>query len=245
MMNNRPPLLSSLLHPLNLSMLALIVAAGLCSAWWLAPAGLVLWFIMVMMIARDPGLQMRFTRQSREPLAQRFQNRFDRLDRARISIFNSLQGVSPAFRRNIQPVQDALDELVEHAYQLCLNMTALDNDLAVQQLANKFDADIEAMQKNIASAANDNEKKEFEEALKSLQMRKAQLKSVSTLLSRFEAQLTGTNNAVDGVVTGIASLKGRDPAQVVAKVAPLLQALQTEQAELQQFDEELEKTPLV
>jgi hypothetical protein len=226
-------------------MLALIVAAGLCSAWWLAPAGLVLWFIMVMMIARDPGLQMRFTRQSREPLAQRFQNRFDRLDRARISIFNSLQGVSPAFRRNIQPVQDALDELVEHAYQLCLNMTALDNDLAVQQLANKFDADIEAMQKNIASAANDNEKKEFEEALKSLQMRKAQLKSVSTLLSRFEAQLTGTNNAVDGVVTGIASLKGRDPAQVVAKVAPLLQALQTEQAELQQFDEELEKTPLV
>ncbi len=245
MMNNRPPLLSSLLHPLNLSMLALIVAAGLCSAWWLAPVGLVLWFIMVMMIARDPGLQMRFTRQSREPLAQRFQNRFDRLDRARISIFNSLQGVSPAFRRNIQPVQDALDELVEHAYQLCLNMTALDNDLAVQQLANKFDADIEAMQKNIASAANDNEKKEFEEALKSLQMRKAQLKSVSTLLSRFEAQLTGTNNAVDGVVTGIASLKGRDPAQVVAKVAPLLQALQTEQAELQQFDEELEKTPLV
>lgn len=245
MMNNRPPLLSSLLHPLNLSMLALIVAAGLCSAWWLAPTGLVLWFIMVMMIARDPGLQMRFTRQSREPLAQRFQNRFDRLDRARISIFNSLQGVSPAFRRNIQPVQDALDELVEHAYQLCLNMTALDNDLAVQQLANKFDADIEAMQKNIASAANDNEKKEFEEALKSLQMRKAQLKSVSTLLSRFEAQLTGTNNAVDGVVTGIASLKGRDPAQVVAKVAPLLQALQTEQAELQQFDEELEKTPLV
>lgn len=244
-MNNRPPLLSSLLHPLNLSMLALIVAAGLCSAWWLAPTGLVLWFIMVMMIARDPGLQMRFTRQSREPLAQRFQNRFDRLDRARISIFNSLQGVSPAFRRNIQPVQDALDELVEHAYQLCLNMTALDNDLAVQQLANKFDADIEAMQKNIASAANDNEKKEFEEALKSLQMRKAQLKSVSTLLSRFEAQLTGTNNAVDGVVTGIASLKGRDPAQVVAKVAPLLQALQTEQAELQQFDEELEKTPLV
>lgn len=244
-MNNRPPLLSSLLHPLNLSMLALIVAAGLCSAWWLAPVGLVLWFIMVMMIARDPGLQMRFTRQSREPLAQRFQNRFDRLDRARISIFNSLQGVSPAFRRNIQPVQDALDELVEHAYQLCLNMTALDNDLAVQQLANKFDADIEAMQKNIASAANDNEKKEFEEALKSLQMRKAQLKSVSTLLSRFEAQLTGTNNAVDGVVTGIASLKGRDPAQVVAKVAPLLQALQTEQAELQQFDEELEKTPLV
>ena len=104
-------------------MLALAAAAGLCSAWWLAPIGFVFWLVMVAIVARDPGLQINFTRQSREPLAQRFQTRFDRLDRARVSIFNSLQGVSPAFRKRIQPVQDTMDELVEHAYQLCLNMT--------------------------------------------------------------------------------------------------------------------------
>lgn len=245
-MTNRPPLLSSLLHPLNLSMLALTIAAGLCSAWWLAPVGLLFWLVMVITVIRDPGLQMTFSRQSRETLAQRFQSRFDRLDRARISIFNSLQGVSPAFRRHIQPVQDALDELTEHAYQLSLNMTALDNNFSVQQLAaSSFDEDIVTMQKNIAAAANENEKKEFEEALKSLQTRKIQMKNVSTLLARFEAQLTGTNNAVDGVVTGIVSLKGRDVKQVTLKVPPLLEALQTEQAELKQFDAELEKTSLI
>ena len=245
-MTNRPPLLSSLLHPLNLSMLALTAAAGLCSAWWLAPVGLVFWLIMVIAVARDPGLQMTFSRQSREPLAQRFQNRFDRLDRARISIFNSLQGVSPAFRRNVLPVQDALDELTEHAYQLSLNMTALDNNFSVQQLAaSSFDEDIESMQRSIAAAANDNEKREFEEALSSLQTRKTQMKNVGTLLARFEAQLTGTNNAVDSVVTGIVSLKGRDAKQVAVKVPALLQALQTEQAELKQFDAELEKTSLI
>ncbi len=245
-MTNRPPLLSSLLHPLNLSMLALTAAAGLCSAWWLTPVGLVFWLIMVIAVARDPGLQMTFSRQSREPLAQRFQNRFDRLDRARISIFNSLQGVSPAFRRNIQPVQDTLDELTEHAYQLCLNMTALENNFSVQQLAaSSFDEDIISMQKNIAAASNDDEKKEFEEALRSLQARKTQMKSVGTLLSRFEAQLTGTNNAVDSVVTSIASLKGRDAKQVAAKVPVLLQALQTEQAELKQFNVELGKASLL
>ena len=245
-MTNRPPLLSSLLHPLNLSMLALTAAAGLCSAWWLAPVGLVFWLIMVIAVARDPGLQMTFSRQSREPLAQRFQNRFDRLDRARISIFNSLQGVSPAFRRNVLPVQDALDELTEHAYQLSLNMTALDNNFSVQQLAaSSFDEDIESMQRSIAAAANDNEKREFEEAHSSLQTRKTQMKNVGTLLSRFEAQLTGTNNAVDSVVTGIVSLKGRDAKQVAVKVPALLQALQTEQAELKQFDAELEKTSLI
>lgn len=244
-MNNRPPLLTSILHPLNLSMLALTVAAGLCSAWWLAPVGFVFWLIMIIAVARDPGLQMTFSRQSREPLAQRFQTRFDRLDRARISIFNSLQGVSPAFRRNVQPIQGALDDLTEHAYQLCLNMTALDNNFSVQRLSNNFDEDIESMQKNIASAANESEKQEFEGTKNSLEARKAQIKNVGILLSRFEAQLTGTNNAVDSVVTGIASLKGRDAKQIEGKIPPLLQALQTEQKELNQFDAELEKTSLV
>ena len=112
-MNNRPPLLTALLHPLNLAMLALTVAAGLCSAWWLAPIGLVLWLVMVIVIARDPGIQITFTRQSREPLAQRYQTRFDKLDRARISIFNSLQHADPSLRRVVEPLQSALDEMVE------------------------------------------------------------------------------------------------------------------------------------
>jgi len=226
-------------------MLALTIAAGLCSAWWLAPVGFIFWLIMVNIVVRDPGLKMTFTRQSREPLAQRFQNRFDRLDRARISIFNSLQGVSPSFRRAIQPIQDTLEELVEHAYQLCLNMTAVENNFAVQNLSNNFNDDIEKMQENIRSAAEASDKKEFEETLKSLQTRKAQLKSIETLLSRFEAQLTGTNNAVDSVVTGVVGLKGRETRQIEGKIPPLLQVLQTEQEELKQFDAELEKTSLV
>jgi len=142
-------------------------------------------------------------------------------------------------------VQDTLEELVEHAYQLCLNLTAMDNNFNVQKISNNFDDDIETTQKNIASASSDNDKKEFEETLKSLQARKTQLKSVGTLLSRFEAQLTGTNNAVDSVVTSIASLKGRDAKQIEGKIPPLLQVLQTEQEELKQFDAELEKTSLV
>ncbi len=244
-MTNRPPLLTSILHPLNLSMLALTVAAGLCSAWWLAPVGFIFWLIMVGIVARDPGLQISFTRQSREPLAQRFQNRFDRLDRARISIFNSLQGVPPSFRRTVQPIQDTLDDLTEHAYQLCLNMTALENNFAVQQISNNFDDEIENMQENIRKAADSSGKKEYEETLKSLQERKIQMKNIGTLLSRFEAQLTGTNNAVDSVVTGVVGLKGRDTKQIAVKSPPLLQVLQTEQTELQQFDADLEKTSLI
>ncbi|MEW6402230.1 MAG: hypothetical protein AB1649_10550 [Chloroflexota bacterium] len=243
-MNNRPPFLTALLHPLNLAMLALTVAAGLCSAWWLAPIGFVFWLVMVIVVARDPGIQITFTRQSREPLAQRYQVRFDRLDRARISIFNSLKGVNPAFRRTVEPVQSRLDDLVEHAYQLSLQMSAQDNNFAVQRLSNTFDDDIASMEKNLKETSDTSSHREFEATLKSLQERKAQLKKMGVLLDRFEAQLTGTNNAVDSVVSGIVSLKGRGAQSVEEKIPSLQKILETEQEELKQFDAELEKISL-
>lgn len=244
-MNNRPPLLTALLNPINLAMLTLTVAAGLCSAWWLAPVGFVFWLVMVIIIARDPGVQITFTRQSREPLSQRFQNRFDKLDRARVSIFNSLRNADPSLRRVIEPVQSALDQLVDHAYQLSLRMTALDNNFAVERISNNSDDDVTKMQKNLQEASNPSERKEYEETLKSLQTRQAQLKNISSLLSRFEAQLTGTNNAIDSVVTGIVSLQGRNAKQAADKIPPLAQIIQTEQDELKQFDNELEKTSML
>jgi hypothetical protein len=51
----RSPLLTALFHPLNLTTLAVAVAAGLCAAWWLFPLGLLVWLIMVVGVARDPA----------------------------------------------------------------------------------------------------------------------------------------------------------------------------------------------
>ena len=243
---NRSPLFTALFHPVNLSMLALTAAAGLCAAWWLAPIGLLFWAIMVFVIARDPGLQMTFTRQSRQPLAQRFQIRFDRLDRARFSIFNAMaQSTAPGLQKTVEPVQTALDELVDHAYQLSLRMTAMDNNFSIQQVTSNFDDEIARMQKSVTDATDPASRKEFESTLQSLQTRQAQLKAVGALLSRFEAQLTGTNSAVDGVVTSVVSFQGRDGKQVEGKIPALLQILQTEQDELKQFDAELEKSQAI
>jgi hypothetical protein len=239
----RSPLLTALFHPLNLSMLALTAAAGLCSAWWLAPFGLVFWLVMVFAIARDPGLQMTFTRANRQPLAQRFQTRFDRLDRARFSIFNAMDRAhSPALQKAIEPVQSALDDLVEHAYQLCLRLTAMDNNYSVQNVTSNFDDEVAKMQKNIDTAPDEASRSEFKTALASIQTRQAQLKAVGGLLSRYEAQLTGTSSAVDGLVTSVVSFQGRDIKQVNDKIPALLQVIQGEQNELKQFDADLEKS---
>ena len=243
---NRSPLLTALFHPINLSMLGLAAAAGLCSAWWLAPIGLIFWLSMVFMVARDPGLQMTFTRQSRQPLAQRFQTRFDRLDRARVSIFNAMaQSTNPALRKAVEPVQTALDGMVDHAYQLCLRLTAMDNNYSIQLVSSNFDDEIAKMQKNIDTAPDENSKNEFKAALVSIQSRQAQLKAVGALLARYEAQLTGTSSAVDGLVTSIVSFQGRDAKQVSDKIPGLLQSIQTEENELKQFDVDLEKSSLI
>ena len=69
-----PMVVSVLYSTENVAMFALTVAAGLCSAWWLAPVGFVFWLVMVIIvIARDPGMQITFMRQSRQPLSQRYQ----------------------------------------------------------------------------------------------------------------------------------------------------------------------------
>ena len=243
---NRSPLLTALFHPVNLAMLGLTVAAGLCSAWWLAPVGFIFWLGMVLMVARDPGLQMTFTRQNRQPLAQRFQTRFDRLDRARFSIFNAMaQSTNPALRKAVEPLQTSLDELVEHAYQLCLRLTAMDNNYSIQVVSSNFDDEIAKMQKNIDTAPDEKSKAEYKATLDSIQARQAQLKAVGALLSRYEAQLTGTASAVDGLVTSVVSFQGRDARQVGEKIPALLQVIQSEESELKQFDIDLEKSSLI
>jgi hypothetical protein len=210
----------------------------------MAPIGILFWLMMVFLIARDPGLQMTFTRQSRQPLAQRFQTRFDRLERARFSVFNAIaQSNSSALQKAVEPAQTSLDDFVEHAYQLCLRLTAMDNNFSVQQLTSNFADEIAKMQKNLDQATDPASRKEFDEALQSLKARQAQLKAVGALLARFEAQLTGSSSIVDGVVTNIVSFQGRDPKQVEEKIPALLNILQAEQNKLNQFDNELEQSP--
>jgi len=65
------------------------------------------------------------------------------------------------------------------------------------------------------------------------------------MLSRFEAQLTGTNNVVDGMVTEVIRLKGQSAKSVEEKIPPLIKSIEAEQEELEQFSAELEKTSQV
>jgi len=201
---------------------------------------------MVVMIARDPGLRMTFTRQNRQPLSTRFQTRFDRLDKARLSIFNAVsRSNSQEFQKQVEPVQASLDELVEQAYQLSLRLTALDNNFVVQKLTSNLDNDIADTQKKVDETTDGALRKEYADTLQSLKTQQAQQNTINALLSHFETLLTGTDSAVDNVVTAIVSLQGQDPKQAGEKIPAILQIIRGEQGELKQFDEELGKNSLV
>jgi hypothetical protein len=240
------PFLTALFHPVNLAMLALVVVAGLVAAWWLVPIGILLWIVMVIIIARDPGLQLTFSRVNRQPLAQRYQYRFDKLDRSRVTIFNAVASSrSPVLHKLIEPVQTKLDELIEHAFQLCLQLSALDNNYAVQKISGNFDSEIANLKESISNASDENSRKGFQDTLQSLQTRQGMLNGVEKLLTRFEIQLTGTSSAIDGVVMSIVGFRGRDPKQVEEKIPALLKVINAEQDKLVQFDVEVEKFSLI
>ena len=190
-MATRSPLLTGLLHPLSLLMLPFSVFAGLISAWWLLPVGVLIWAVMVFAVARNPSLRIAHQMQSREPLAQRFQKWFDRIERSQVSIFNSLASAPPPVRRALQPVQDETKRLTDEAYALCRRMTTLENYRLVRQSQGDLETELRDLNDITERTEDAQTREEYEASRLALQRRIEKLKLVSTQLDRVEAQLVG------------------------------------------------------
>lgn len=232
----RSPVLTGLVHPLNLLMLALSVFAGLVSAWWLFPAGLVLWVIMVINVANNPSLRMSHRVQRRKPLAQRFQKRFDRLERLQVSIFNSLASAPPRTRRVLRPVQDEADRVVDEAYALCRRMTALENYRLVTQSQADLEAELRELNDSIDGTDDPVTKQEYEDSYRALQRRVDKLQMVSTQLDRVEAQLVSLSNEMESMVTEVIRLQAMGPEEARGQVDSLVEKLREEAAQLETFE---------
>jgi chromosome segregation ATPase len=237
-MSTRAPFLTGLLHPLNLLLLVLSVFAGLISAWWLFPVGLLFWGIMVITVARNPSLRIAHQMQSREPLAQRFQARFDRLERSQVSIFNSLASAAPRVQRALRPFQDEMQRLVEEVYALCRRMTTLENYRIVRQSQADIEAELRDLNSIIERTEDERTRQEYEESRRALQRRAAKLKTVSTQLDRVEAQLVSLSNEMEGLMTEMIRLQAMGAEEAAKQVPALVEQLREETAQLRQFERE-------
>jgi len=237
-MRVRSPFLTGLLHPLNLLMLGLSVFAGLVSAWWLFPVGLLFWLIMVLAVSRDPSLRISHEMQRRAPLAQRFQRYFDRIERSQVGVFNSLASAPAPTRRAIHPVQVKIDVLTAQVYALCQRMTTLENYRLVSQSRTDLDADLKQIDARIESSEDPLVKREYEESGRSLRGRIDKLDAVSAQLDRVEAQLLSLANEMDSVVTEVVRLQAMGPKDAARYVPDLVKRLREQSAQLKQFERE-------
>jgi chromosome segregation ATPase len=234
----RSPLLTALLHPLNILMLVLSALAGLIAAWWLFPLGLLFWLVMVIAVARDPSLRISHQLQQREPLAQRFQRYFDRIERSQVGVFNSLASAPARTRRALQPVQAEVNVLVDRAYALCKRMTGLENYRVVSQSRADMQLDLQQIEAKIQQADDALVKREYEESRQALQERLAKLDAVSTHLERVEAQLMSLTNEMDAIVTEVIRLQAVGPEDATRSVPALVKKIREEAEQLRQFEKE-------
>lgn len=242
-MNKRSPLLIALFHPLNIATAMLSVFAGLVSAWWLFPIGILFWLIMVITVSRNRALRFNHEMQQREPLAQRFQRYFDRIERSQLGIFNTLSSAPARTQRVLQPVQDAVSTLTSEAYALCQRMTSLENYRAVSQSQTDLNGDLAHIDAVIARTADDLVRREYEESRQALQERIAKLTEVSNQLDRVEAQLMSLANDMDGITTEIVRLQAAGPESAQAYVPNLVARMRKESEELRAFEQQASNLP--
>ena len=231
-MTGRSPLLAGLTHPLNGLALGTSVMAGLVSAWWLFPVGLVVWLIMVLTVARDPSLRMSHEMRRREPLARRLQDRFDRLERSQVSIFNSLASAPPGVARALRPVQAEVKDVVDEAYALCRRMTALENYRLVTESQGDLETEIDHLDAIIERSEDTITRQEYEESRRALGRRAEKLEAVSTQLDRVEAQLIGLSNEMEEIMTEVVRLQAGGSEEAKDGVPALVERLRQERAEL-------------
>ena len=240
MPRQRSPWLTALIHPLNLAMLALAVAAGLCAAWWLLPLGVLLWVVMVLAVARDPSLVISSTMDSRAPLAARFQAPFDRIERSQVSLFNALAAADPRIRNAFRQVQAETDNLVNQAYLLCQRMSALENYRLVTQSTGNLDNELKRLQDQVAAATDAVVKREYEQSLAALQDRVQKLHTTSTQLDRVEAQLSSLASQMDAALTEVVRIQSLGADVAAGRAAALAQTLHTQANDLVAFQKEVD-----
>jgi chromosome segregation ATPase len=232
----RTPFTIALLNPANLAMLALTLAAGLCSAWWLAPVGLILWVVMMLIISREPSLQFSHVLESRAPLASRFQKKFEDIDRAQTRLFNMITSANPRVKRELQPVLGASSKLVEAAYALCLRLTPVENNRLVSQSRESLILQLENAQTKIEKAEDEAIRQEYQQIYDSIKDRMSQNSRADALLERVDATLLSLKNDLDTLNGKVVSIQSAPPEQLSQRVTELVKALEVEWVEIQSIE---------
>jgi hypothetical protein len=194
---------------------------------------------MVVTVSRDASLRFNYRMQNREPLAQRFQQYFDRIQRAQLRVFTSLSSASARAQRTLQPVRDEVDALTAQVYSLSQRMTTLENYRVVTESQRDLTGDLARIDDALQRTEDPVIRQEYESSRQSIQERLDRQYTVTVLLDRVEAQLLGLANDLDGVVTEVIRLQAMSPDDAARRVSGLVDNLRQQSSEISAFEREV------
>jgi uncharacterized protein YhaN len=226
--------------PINLLMLAAAAAAGLMSAWWLFPIGFLLWVIMVILVARDPGTKIREGFEQRPVVAQRFKKTTDRIARSQVKLYNTIQQTSSQHRRAFQPLIAKVNEVTDNAFNLAGRMTIIENHRITSENTAEIKERINAAKMELVLKDDEKVRAEQESIIQSLQSRLDKVAEIEKTLDRAEAQLNSMLTEMENTLTEVVRMQGLDPSRLDQPINELLSVLKREILEAVEYKVQLE-----
>lgn len=233
---NRSPWLLALTHPINLLMLAVVVAAGLISAWWLFPLGLIFWSIMLLKIGFDPALRINQMIQERNGLPQRFEIPFNRVEKTQVSLYNTLSSAKSPVKQAFEPLQLAVNDLVDHTYQLCVQMTPLENYQQVNEHYSDPETELNQLDRLIAALDDPTAKKGYDNARQALQEKARQKKSTNDRLNQMDSLLISISTEMDSLMAEVARVQAMKLENIQQQIPSLVEKVKSQVAQLQAYE---------
>ncbi|MBN2503435.1 MAG: hypothetical protein JXB38_21845 [Anaerolineales bacterium] len=234
-----PALKSALTNPINLMMLALSAAAGLCSAWWLFPIGIVLWVVMVVLVTSDPNTKIRENISKRPTVAYRFQKTIDRIERSQIKIYNTIQQTSSRHQRAFHSLMAGVNKLSDNAYNLAERMTIVENHRITSDSPPDIKDRIKAAELKLETTTDEILRKEQESILQTLQSRLDNVEGLARTLDRAEAQLNSMLTELENTLTEVVRMQSMDAGDLHQPVEAALEVLDRESKEAADFKMQL------
>lgn len=237
MNQSKSPWLLALINPINILMFVVSIGAGLISAWWLFPLGLVFWFVMLLKMVSDPAVRINQSIQERSGLPQRFEAPFSRIEKIQVSLFNTLSSTKTPVRRAFEPLQSAVNNLVDRVYQICTQVTPLENYRQVNSNSDP-ETELNQLDRLIASLDDPDAKKGYDKARQAILEKVNQKKSANVRLSRVDALLISISTEMNSLMADVARVQVLKLPGIQQQIPGLVEQVNAQVVQLQTFEEQ-------
>jgi hypothetical protein len=230
-------LVSSLRHPLFITVLLAAVAAGLTLTPWLLPIGLIVAAVLLRELLTAPaGLPAADVPKITNPL---FKTRVDKIDALQREIERSIRAAHGPIARALAGIAAQTRQLVEQAHHLAARGEVIDAALKANQPYALQDR-IDQINAQLQATGDDYTRSQLEETRRSLQGQLEQTRGLHTYIERINAQLTRIDAALGEILVQTVSVRTSDAAAADALGGEVSDSLRNVRIDMDSFQQVLD-----